>query len=670
MSLWSREPVRVRLNRSLFPADLITISPNRTEPLYDVDLWFWAGDELLKERGGGGGPRMVLRPSESLDVFVHDGKSSHLEFPPLRHAFLASLSDNRPFVLTMDWSEEEGERGRLCVAWTNEDRRSGRAPRFAFGKEADVLTTYFRNREAPVTGELLRLRRRVPVMKARDLRRRSRMERQGESTTVTPDQPNRITSIAIQGFRGFREEATLRLAQPTGVPGSGLTIVVGANNTGKSTVWESFDAVSRKSDVSFSAGRRNVKTPGGVRIQLSRSDDSVYTLASQNTNTSETRKEWQPAGADADPLEIVSVPSRRAFEVSFSRNWTSERDWMASGSDFTRNRQPGQMSQFTGRLFDLHNNAEKKAVFDRLMAEVVGYPIDWTIDLGEGQHGQSYFLKISTGDIDHTSEGLGDGVISLLFILNALYDSEAKTLLALDEPELSLHPQLVRRLGRVLARHASDRQIVIFTHSPLLVSWDDIAAGAEIARVYKEGADSKIAQVRRETIVEVSKAKGNWRVPHTLGQDANEALFLDDRIIVVEGPEDAALLPTVAALSGVDLQGAIFGWGAGGKDNVPKIVAFLKDLRFSRIAAVLDNNASETARRIREAYADVLVVEIPATDIRDKHEKARDMDGLLDERGKKLKEELKEPTKQVLESVADYLRTGALPDATETGATV
>lgn len=649
--VFPQEAVRVRLNRSLFPADLITISPNPGRFLRDVHLWQHAGNDVLKALGGGGPAFDDLGPGDFIDVFVHGGEASNLEVPPLRHASLALLREGRPLVVTMDWLETGNERGRLYIAWTSEDRRDGRAPRLAFGEDARVLTQYFMEPGVPVTAALLRQGRRVPLMTTRDIRRRGRQERRGEA--MTHGAP-RITSVAVRGFRGFREEASLQLAQPTGAPGSGLTVVVGANNTGKSTMWESFDALSRKSAVSFSAGRRNLLTPGGVRIQLRRADESVYTLASRSLSTSETRTEWDPSSAGAVPFEIVSVPSRRQFEASFGRNSTAQRDWMALGPEFTRNRQPSQMSQFTGRLFDLHNDPEKKQAFDQLMEEVVGYPIDWTIDLGDGQYGQSYFLKVTTGDgVNHTSEGLGDGIISLIFILDALYDSQETTLLVIDEPELSLHPQLVRRLGQVLARYAADRQIVVFTHSPSLVSWDHIAAGAEIARVYKDGPDSRLAQVRRETIAEVSKARGNWRVPHTLGQDANEALFLDDRIIVVEGAEDAALLPTVAELAGVGLKGNIFGWGAGGKDNVPKIVALLEDLGFKKIAAVLDNNAQEAVQRIRDAHPGVLVEEIPAADIRDKPDKG--VTGLLDERGKVLREDLKEPARQVLERLAQFL---------------
>lgn len=467
-------------------------------------------------------------------------------------------------------------------------------------------------------------------------------------------------SIAVRGFRGFRTEARLRLAVPNGNNGSGLTFVVGANNTGKSTVWESFDAIARrqKQDISFSEGRRNRATPGGVRIQLRKIDGTVYTVESLREDTSETRQHWSPEARGGNEVEIVAVPSRRHFQANFGRGGDARRDWMTSYAEFTRVR---QNDQFTGRLFDLHNNEEKKRRFDELMAQVLGHRLDWTIDLGEGQGGQSYYLKVAAGGGNsHTSEGLGDGIISLLFILNALYDSEPSTLIVLDEPELSLHPQLVRRLGRMLASFAKDRQIVVFTHSPHLVSWSDIDDGAEIARVHKDGADSVVSQPSRTTVDAISRARGGWRNPHLLGTDATEALFLDDGIIVVEGQEDAGLLPKAFALCGVDVSGTFFGWGAGGEGNVPKIVGLLKALGFKRVAVVLDNNVPGTVQLIRETWPDVHVAEIPAADIRDKPSRPpKDVAGLLSDDGKRMHPELQAVARQVLQGVSDYLTAGS-----------
>jgi AAA15 family ATPase/GTPase len=66
-----------------------------------------------------------------------------------------------------------------------------------------------------------------------------------------------ISSISIKGFRGFAEEQELKLADPNGNRGSGLTVIVGPNNGGKSTIIESFKLMSSGNDISFAEGQRN-----------------------------------------------------------------------------------------------------------------------------------------------------------------------------------------------------------------------------------------------------------------------------------------------------------------------------------------------------------------------------------------------------------------------------
>ena len=66
-----------------------------------------------------------------------------------------------------------------------------------------------------------------------------------------------ISSIKIKGFRGFAEKQELKLSKPNGEKGSGLTVIVGPNNGGKSTIIESFKVMSSGDHFSFAEGQRN-----------------------------------------------------------------------------------------------------------------------------------------------------------------------------------------------------------------------------------------------------------------------------------------------------------------------------------------------------------------------------------------------------------------------------
>lgn len=651
---FKEKPLRAFLNRSIFPVDVISVRV--TKKISNLSITQASPDGALKAYSGFGSSGYSLGPGAWFDIFLHAESNPTFEGSPFNHSFNIVAPPDQNTFFEIDW-EQTGDNkhfGPVAFLWTSKDRLRSLAPFFAYGEQARELSQYITNSELPVTASLLAIRKRVPILSSGVIKARIHDERHLAMIGPSDEEKVLINSIEVEGFRGFRLNQILKLAKPNNQVGSGLTFVVGANNAGKSTIWESFDASARKmkNDVSFSEGKRNRLSPNGVHINLGRTDGTRFILQSRNADTSETKGRWEPSNPVARP-EIVTVPSRRQFQANFSRGGSSGRDWMTNDHEFTRFRQ-NQNDRFTDRLFEVHNDDERKQKFDELMTEVLGYELQWTIELGEGNYGQSYYLKVANHDgVNHSSEGLGDGIISLLFVLNALYDSEPDTLLVLDEPELSLHPQLVRRLGKILARFAANRQIVILTHSPQLISWEYIAAGAEIARVYKSGADSRIAQPKRETLEDVTKLRRSWKNPHALGLDANEALFLDDNVIVVEGQEDAALLPKAFEQVEMTVPGAIYGWGSGGGNNISKIIRLLHDLEFKKVVALLDNNLPVESNQVRTAFPEYLVVELPTPDIRDKPEKGHE--GIFDESGKKLKDKHKGQVKELFLSISEYL---------------
>ena len=66
--------------------------------------------------------------------------------------------------------------------------------------------------------------------------------------------PMPIIEVTIKGYRGFATDQRVRFAVPTGAVGSGLTVLVGPNNGGKSSVIEALQALTVKGAVSFSEG--------------------------------------------------------------------------------------------------------------------------------------------------------------------------------------------------------------------------------------------------------------------------------------------------------------------------------------------------------------------------------------------------------------------------------
>jgi len=65
---------------------------------------------------------------------------------------------------------------------------------------------------------------------------------------------------------------------------------------------------------------------------------------------------------------------------------------------------------------------------------------------------------------------LSDGTLRWLFLVALLLDPHPAPVLAIEEPELGLHPDLLRRLADLLQDAAERTQLIVTTHSPELVS--------------------------------------------------------------------------------------------------------------------------------------------------------------------------------------------------------
>ncbi len=367
-----------------------------------------------------------------------------------------------------------------------------------------------------------------------------------------------VTTLTITGFRGFSREQTLRFAQPNGQIGSGLTILVGPNNGGKSTIVESLQAWSAQNPTSFSEGKRN--KIAGDRVSICVDLNGVkLELRTADAGGSQTLR--HPPSNPPDNWYIL--PSRRFFEPYFGSGQDNRHGYLQSRGLPANRSTPAH--DFSQRLFTaLDNIAAFNDVLKRVMDPV---PI-WTIDQSDEGH---YYLKIDSNGQFHNSDGLGEGIVSLLFIIDALYDSAAGDLIVIDEPELSLHPAYQRRLAGVLADYARDRQIVCATHSPYFVNFVHVTNGAEVARIHKRGGSSMISQLQEDTARRFEGILKDSHNPHLLGLDAREVFFKDEGVVVVEGQDDVVhypeILDTLVRTGKITRESAsylrerFFGWG-------------------------------------------------------------------------------------------------------------
>lgn len=463
-----------------------------------------------------------------------------------------------------------------------------------------------------------------------------------------------VRTLEVAGLRAFSTNQSVEFALPLNTIGSGITVVVGSNNSGKSTLIESLRFLIQRQPPSLSEGKRNIENDGVVELKLTLDDGTVSGLKTIRPGGSETA--WIGPAGGGYGKGIFVLPSRRTFSPYFgSGGYSAERDLYSGGYGLSSFKESVN-DRFASRLFKIDRDEDSRREFNNVLARVVSPVPQWTIDQSEA--GQ-YYLRFTWGGDGrkhaHSSDGLGEGLVSLLFIVDSLYDSHPGSMVVIDEPELSLHPQFQRRLQRVLADYARDRQIVYATHSPYFVSWSDIANGARVVRVRKGAEGSAVFEPESHILDKVARLGRDLNNPHVLGLDANEVFFLDDGVVLTEGQEDVIFLRRVIEQLDLNLKADFFGWGVGGAEKMEAVTELLRALGYRLVVGILDNDKESARESLQSKFSGYLFRCIDADDVRPKSARTiAAKHGLVDHAGKVRPEHL-DPTKQLFADVQEYL---------------
>lgn len=108
-----------------------------------------------------------------------------------------------------------------------------------------------------------------------------------------------------------------------------------------------------------------------------------------------------------------------------------------------------------------------------------------------------------------TANLLSDGTLRFMCLLAALYDPNHPSLLCIDEPEVGLHPQLVRLLVSVLHEASERMQIIITTHSADLISY--LQNAEDVVVVEAENGWSTLKRLEQEKLE-------HWLKVYSLGE--------------------------------------------------------------------------------------------------------------------------------------------------------
>ena len=425
-----------------------------------------------------------------------------------------------------------------------------------------------------------------------------------------------IKRLTIDSLRGFSNETNIYFAIPDNVtPGSGLTILVGPNNSGKSTIIEAVHLLNSNNNI-IPISARNIQNKGKVKIEIEDLNQNTRTLESTDNNGAFVQKKYNNKKIDfwPDNMNTLILSSKRSFSSTFSsNNYQNRENYKGNVGDSDYRSANNINNNFGGRLLTIYRGNRNK--FNKCLEKVVSPIPDWTIEASDSNN---LYLEFSFDKVKHSSVGAGDGYINIFNIVDSLYDSTENNVILIDEPEISLHPDLQRKLFNLLVEYSKDKQIIVSTHSPYFVDWSLFSNKTKIIRLKKDMNSIKLFELGENTKNDISKILNDYQKPHILSLNANEIFFLNDDVILTEGQDDVLCYKELFKKSNYFSTASFFGWGAGGAQKIIYILNILKDLGYSKVFTILDNDQKNEIPKFQEEYPNYYFFSIAANDVRNK----------------------------------------------------
>lgn len=177
-------------------------------------------------------------------------------------------------------------------------------------------------------------------------------------------------------------------------------------------------------------------------------------------------------------------------------------------------------------------------------------------------------------------------------------------ILAIEEPELYIHPQVQRLIYRVLGRFAASDQVIYTTHAPSFV---DVYEYENIGLVQKPDVISgtELHQCLEDPIPDKNE-RDRFKFFNTFDLAKNE-MFFADHIVLVEGPEDRIALVAAGRKLGlfedIPEEAGVTIVVADGKGELPKLACILKAFGLS-FRAVLEMDGRDDQDKQNRALLD------------------------------------------------------------------
>lgn len=417
-----------------------------------------------------------------------------------------------------------------------------------------------------------------------------------------------LTSLQIENFKWYKDSWIINFSIPSQENNKiGLTIIVWPNNSWKTTILDSILKLKNNSRIEDSQIYNNELD---VIIK--------FTTSNWITNILKNIDKWSMLNLEWD-LSINNfslVSSRRQWNHKFSI-WNMEMSSYETNSLSSVENKYQIDSYFWQLLSSINRDTEKKKSLTNFLKKLIPWFYSWTIKTRE----QDYIEYQTKNWISHEASLLWDWVISLFKIgVHIVYDTN--TILYLDEPELSLHPETQKLLSKEIIKLSKTRQIIINTHSPYFVNLEEVKKWLEIIRTNKVNWEYCSIFKINETVLNNainSLTNNNWQKPQAFDIVWKEIFFWNN-IIFVEWQEDVWLIDNYLRENNIETSFSLFWYWSWWAWNIKKLLELAKNL-WINAWAIYDNDKVTDLNNSITLFPEFKILKIETDDIRDKEDK-------------------------------------------------
>lgn len=351
----------------------------------------------------------------------------------------------------------------------------------------------------------------------------------------------RITRLELDNIRSFcRAELDF----------NAITLLVGKNNAGKSTLVSALHCLQRSGPEMDRRDIRIGETEGRIAINLEQIESRHFPLLSvgEARRTRERDKGlWVSRlaieSSHSDQLEFSDGSKFRTRAIqaaepnNFIYSYLSKRKVVSYDEDVRLDRAQAveaDLRNLAARV-DTVANADHPASqeYARLCESLIGFRVSAVAStngklpgIPVGNHGRIYV------------EDMGDGVANILGLITDLCMAQ-KNLFLIEEPENDIHPQGLKKLLQLIVEKSATNQFVVSTHSNIVTKY---LGAADLSRIYAIEMERDDAGIPTSHVEEVENTPhARIELLRDLGYELSDSDLWEGWLILEESSAEAII---------------------------------------------------------------------------------------------------------------------------------